>query len=270
MKVSIVQLNSKTDKKKNLDIAIKLANKAIVSDKPDLIAFPEMISFYGGTDEDSKSSAEDIPSGETTERLAGFAKKNGIFVHGGSFFEKAGNKTFNTSLAFNREGEIIAQYRKIHLFDAATPDGDSYRESDRVLPGDQVVTYQADGMTVGCTICYDLRFAELYLKLAKKGVDIIMIPAAFTLQTGKDHWLPLVRARAIETQAYVLAPAQCGKFPYGTGGYRRTWGHSVIVDPWGHVVSQIPDEIGWVSATIDPDYIRKIRTDMPISSHRIL
>ena len=97
-----------------------------------------------------------------------------------------------------------------------------------------------------------------------------MIPAAFTLQTGKDHWLPLVRARAIETQAYVLAPAQCGKFPYGTGGYRRTWGHSVIVDPWGHVVSQIPDEIGWVSATIDPDYIRKIRTDMPISSHRIL
>jgi len=270
MKVAIVQLNSKTDKKKNLDIAIKLANKAIASDKPDLIAFPEMISFYGGSDEDSKSSAEDIPNGETTERLAELARKNGVFVHGGSFCEKAGNKIFNTSLAFSREGEIVAQYRKIHLFDAAIPGGDSYRESDRVLPGDQVVTYQADGMIVGCTICYDLRFAELYLELAKKGVDIIMIPAAFTLQTGKDHWLPLVRARAIETQAYVLAPAQCGKFPDAKGGYRRTWGHSVIVDPWGHVVSQVPDGIGWVSATIDPDYIRKIRADMPISSHRIL
>ncbi len=270
MKVVVIQLNSKTNKKKNLDEAIELANRAFLSDRPDLIAFPEMISFYGGTDEDSKSSAEDIPNGETTERLAELAQKNGIFVHGGSFYEKAGDKTFNTSLAFDREGEVIAQYRKIHLFDVMTPNGDSYNESDRVLSGSQVVTYQADGMTVGCTICYDLRFAELYLELAKKRVDIVMIPAAFTLQTGKDHWLPLIRARAIETQAYVLAPAQCGEFPDGEGGYRRTWGHSTIVDPWGHVVSQISDGIGWISATIDPDYIKKVRADMPISSHRVL
>ena len=124
------------------------------------------------------------------------------------------------------------------MFDITTPDGKSYKESDTVISGDQVITYKADDLVIGCSICYDLRFSELYLQLAKKNADLIMIPAAFTLQTGKDHWSTLIKARAIETQAYVLAPAQCGEYPDGKGGLRQTWGHSMIVDPWGHIIAQ--------------------------------
>ena len=270
MKVTVIQLNSKTNKKKNLNEAMLLAEKAIVADKPDLIAFPEMMAFYGGTDEDKKSSAEDIPDGETTQQLSTLAKTNKIFVHGGSFCEKAGNKIYNTTLAFDRSGEIIAQYRKIHLFDITTPDGKSYKESDTVISGDQVITYKADDLVIGCSICYDLRFSELYLELAKKNADLIMIPAAFTLQTGKDHWSTLIKARAIETQAYVLAPAQCGEYPDGKGGLRQTWGHSMIVDPWGHVIAQASDGIGWASATINSDYLQTIRNNVPVANHRVL
>ena len=270
MKVTAIQMNSQDDREANLSEACSLAERAIAADRPDLIAFPEMMAYYGGTVEDKKGAAEDIPNGETAERLAGLARKNRVFVHGGSFYEKAGNKVYNTTLAFDREGEIIARYRKIHLFDITTPDGKSYKESDAVMAGDEVVTYQAEDMTIGCSICYDLRFAELYLGLARKKVDLIMVPAAFTLQTGKDHWATLIQARAIETQCYVMAPAQWGSYPDGAGGTRQTWGHSMIVDPWGHIIAQVSDGTGWTSASLNKAYLNTIRTNVPVAEHRVL
>ena len=271
MKITSIQMNSTNDKDVNLKSALDLVEAAIKADNPDLIAFPEMMAFYGGTIADRKKSAENIPNGRTTEFLSALAKKHGVFMHGGSFYEKGGDgKVYNTTVAFNRDGELIATYRKIHLFDITTPDGKDYKESDTVLAGSDIVTYQADDVTIGCSICYDMRFAELYLKLAAAGAQVIMMPAAFTLQTGKDHWDTLIRARAIETQCYAVAPAQWGAYPDGTGGTRETWGHSMIVDPWGLVVARSSYGTGWTSTNIDIDYLNRIRTDVPVANHRRL
>jgi predicted amidohydrolase len=270
MKISVIQLNSQTNKQKNINEALSIASEAIKADAPDLIALPEMLSFCGGTEDEKKESAESIPLGVTTQALSKFAKDNKIYLHGGSYFESAGDKIYNTSLAFDKNGEIIAKYRKIHLFDITTPNGNDYRESDTVLPGSEIVSYKALNLSIGCSICYDLRFAELYLELAKQQVDIIMVPAAFTLQTGKDHWSTLLRARAIETQSYVVAPGQCGEFPDGDNGMRQTWGRSMIIDPWGNIVAQASDGPGWASAKIDEKYLKNIRSNVPVASHRVL
>lgn len=270
MKISVIQLNSGSNKQSNLTDALNIASEAIKNDKPDLIAFPEMISFNGGTEFEKVQSAENIPDGETTRLLSEFASNNSVFVHGGSFFERSGDKVFNTSLAFNRIGQVIAKYRKIHLFDITTLNGNTYKESDTVIAGQDIITYEAEDFLIGCSICYDLRFAELYLELEKMNVDIIMVPASFTLQTGKDHWATLLRARAIETQSYVIAPGQCGEFSDGKNGIRQTWGHSMIIDPWGHIIAQVSDGTGWASAVIDMNYISKIRSNLPVKDHRVL
>lgn len=270
MKISVIQLNSRSNKQENITTALNIATQAIKSDEPDLIAFPEMISFNGGTEIEKIQSAENIPQGQTTQMFSEFARNNSVFIHGGSFFERSGDKVFNTSLAFNRQGQVIAKYRKIHLFDITTLNGNTYNESDTVIAGNEIITYDAENFSIGCSICYDLRFAELYLRLAKQNVDIIMVPASFTLQTGKDHWSTLLRARAIETQSYVIAPGQCGEFTDGTNGIRQTWGHSMIIDPWGHIVAQVSDGTGWATAVIDKEYINKIRTNLPVKNHRVL
>ena len=142
----------------------------------------------------------------------------------------------------------LARYRKIHLFDITTPDGREFRESETFSPGARIVTYDALGTRIGCSICYDLRFPELYIQLAKDGARVILVPSNFTLQTGKDHWEVLLRARAIETQTYVLAPAQWGR--YGSG--RHSYGHTLIADPWGHVVAKAGDGVGYVAAPARP------------------
>ena len=157
-------------------------------------------------------------------------------------------------MAFGRDGAELARYRKLHLFDVVTPDGREYRESALVGRGRDVVTYAADGVRVGCSICYDLRFGELYRRLAAEGAQLVMVPAAFTLQTGKDHWEVLLRARAIETQCFVAAAAQVGSFQSGRDT-RQNWGHAMILDPWGKVLAQVPDRPGlrhgqrWTSPT---------------------
>ena len=268
MKISVIQLNSQTNKQKNINEALSIASEAIKADAPDLIALPEMLSFCGGTEDEKKESAESIPLGVTTQALSKFAKDNKIYLHGGSYFESAGdkieNKYIGKSVGFSYDNS------KIHLFDITTPNGNDYRESDTVLPGSEIVSYKALNLSIGCSICYDLRFAELYLELAKQQVDIIMVPAAFTLQTGKDHWSTLLRARAIETQSYVVAPGQCGEFPDGDNGMRQTWGHSMIIDPWGNIVAQASDGPGWASAKIDEKYLKNIRSNVPVASHRVL
>ena len=149
-----------------------------------------------------------------------------------------------------------------------TPDGTSYKESQTVKAGDKVVTYDCEGVSVGCSICYDLRFPDLFQALAEKGAEIIALPAAFTMLTGKDHWEVLLRARAIETETYVCASAQTGSFAVGNE-QRHTFGHSLVADPWGHVVAKASDGVGIVSARIDKAQVKRVRGLIPVAEHRV-
>ena len=194
-----------------------------------------------------------------------------IHVHTGSFYEATpdAGRVYNTSVVFNPAGEEIARYRKIHLFDIQTPDGLRYGESDAVAPGTESVVVDVNGFKLGLAVCYDLRFPELFQQLVKKGADVMVLPAAFTLQTGKDHWEVLCRARAIETQSYFLAAAMLG--PFDSDGERRhTYGHSLVCDPWGHVIAKASDEVGPVPARLNKELIAKVRKEIPLQSHKVL
>ena len=267
MKVSLIQMNSQEDKAANLSQAKQLVVDAVKEDHPDLVVFPEMFASLGGDKEAKQRAAETLPGGDAYTLLQELANSHGIYVHGGSLIEKDGDSLFNTTTVFDPDGEEIARYRKIHMFDITTPDGKEYRESATYTRGDDIVTYEANGAKVGCTICYDVRFPELYQVLAKQGVSIITVPAAFTLLTGKDHWEVLLRARAIETETYVLAAAQCGTH---ANGARATYGHSIVVDPWGHVIARAQDTVGFVTARLDLDYLKLVRERIPVAQHKVL
>jgi deaminated glutathione amidase len=270
MRVAVIQMNSGPDKPANLAAAKALIERAIEAERPDLVSLPETFTVMGGGDEARRAAAEAMPDGEAYRLLQGLAREHGVNVHGGSFFEQRGDGKFsNTTVVFDRSGHEVARYRKIHLFDIATPNGDAYRESDYTEPGRDVVTVDLDGVRVGLAICYDLRFAELFLALRQKGAELIMLPAAFTLQTGKDHWEVLLRARAIETQCYVAAAAQIGGFPAGAG-MRYTYGNALIADPWGSVVARVSDQPGHAAATLDLDYLAAVRQRLPVEQHRRL
>ncbi len=273
-KISVIQMNVGHDKSANLDRARDLVDQAVAADRPDIVVLPEMFTSIGGDQQIRRAAAEALPApgadgGAAYETLRGLARKHGIFVHGGSLTELQGDELFNTTVAFNRDGTELARYRKIHMFDVVTPDGTEYRESATFTAGDAIVTYQAEDLTIGCSICYDLRFGELYRALATKGATVIMVPAAFTLQTGKDHWEVLLRARAIETETYVVASDQIGSYLEGNQ-QRQTWGHSMVVDPSGHVMAQVRDEPGFASANLDLEYLAQIRRRIPVAEHRVL
>ncbi|MSO54604.1 MAG: carbon-nitrogen hydrolase family protein [Rhodospirillales bacterium] len=267
MKVSLIQMNSQDNKAANLAQAESLITRAVEADRPDLIALPEMFTYLGTGDPGRRANAETLPAGESYKMLKGLAQRHRVHIHGGSIVETAGDKLFNTTVVFDPTGNEIARYRKIHLFDVTTPDGKSYRESDTFARGTAIASFGIKGVSIGCTICYDLRFPELYQRLAVKGVKVILVPAAFTKETGKDHWEVLIRARAIETECYVLAPAQCGTFANGT---RATWGHSMIVGPWGHIMAQAQDQVGFITATLDFAYLDTVRANIPVASHKVL
>ena len=161
---------------------------------------------------------------------------------------------------------MIAKYQKIHLFDVSVPGGVTFKESDTCIPGSDVVVAETSLGKIGMTICYDLRFPELYAKLVEAGAEIITVPSAFTMATGKDHWSVLLRARAIETQSWVIAPGQCGE--HDDNGLRHSYGHSIISNPWGTVVAECGDDEGIALAEIDLDKMRNIRSKMPVGSHR--
>lgn len=269
MRVAVIQMNSRNDKAANLREARRLALRAVEREHADLIAFPETFAFMGGSVAERHASAEAFPDGEAYTFLREFARAHRVWVHGGSMFEREGERVFNTTVVFDRDGREVARYRKIHLFDVTTPDGRSYRESDVVARGSDIVTYEAEGVTVGCSICYDLRFAELYLELARRGAELILVPAAFTRETGRDHWELLLRARAVETQCYVAAPAQWGPFPTEKGT-AWTYGRSMIVGPWGQVLAQVQDGTGVASVELDLDYLRRVRELVPVAQHRVL
>jgi nitrilase len=269
MRVSLIQLNVGRDKAANLAATDEVVARAVAADAPRMVVLPELFAFMGGRVAEQREAADPVPQGETYRFLRRLAERHAVYVHGGSFMERDGSRYYNTTVAFAPDGAELARYRKIHLFDITAPDGHVYRESDSVDAGDRLVTYEADGATVGCTICYDLRFGELFKALAYRGARVIMVPAAFTLETGKDHWEVLLRARAIESQCYIVAPSQIGMHQTPKG-VRSTWGHSLVVDPWGQVVAQASDTVGFVSATLDLDYVNRVRAALPSLQHAVL
>jgi predicted amidohydrolase len=276
MRVTVVQMNPGADKAANIAQATRLAEAAIAADRPDIIAFPEMWTCLGGDRATKMAAAEPLPEpgsnapgGEAYETLRAMAAANRIHVHGGSIAERAGDRLRNTSLLFAPDGRELARYSKLHLFDITTPDGTGYRESSTYDGGNAIVTASAGETQCGLAICYDVRFPELFLSLRQAGAELIFLPSAFTLQTGKDHWEVLIRARAIETQCWLAAPATWGQHNEPKG-LRHTYGHSLICDPWGQVVATCSDGIGWATARIDPAVTARVRRDMPVLEHRRL
>jgi nitrilase len=276
MRVAVIQMSPNADKAQNIAQARGLIESLVAEQKVDLIALPEIWTCLGGTRAQKFSQAEALPApsgqgGEAYEFLRGVAMQHNIHVHGGSIGELAGDKLYNTSLVFSPSGEELARYRKIHLFDITAPDGQGYKESATYGAGAEVVTCMVGETRIGLAICYDLRFPELFLALRRAGAELIILPAAFTLQTGKDHWEVLLRARAIETQCYLAAPGCTGPHQEGVSGETRyTYGHSLITDPWGHVVAKASDGPGWAAASIDKAFMARVRANMPVLEHRKL
>ena len=257
-----IQMSSTPDKGENKRTAEALIREA-VSAGAELVALPELWSCHG-LDEVYRENAEPVP-GPTTEFLGDLARELGVYVLGGSILEgePGSERLSNTSTFFDPSGKMTAVYRKIHLFDVKVSDKE-YLESANIAPGNEIVTAKAGAATVGLSVCYDVRFPELYRLLALRGAEILAVPAAFTLQTGKDHWEILLRARAVENQAFVIAPAQWGRKADG----RWTYGRSMIVDPWGTVLATCPDRDGYALATLDLDYLDRFRTEFPALANR--
>jgi deaminated glutathione amidase len=262
-----VQLTSTSDEEANWQSARSLIERA-AGHGARFVATPENTNYLGPHDEKVRR-AEPL-DGKACGRFAELARRLGIHLLLGSFNEKSDEEArcYNTSVFFSPEGEILATYRKIHLFDVDVPGGVHFAESTTCKPGEGTAVVETPLGRFGLTICYDLRFGELYRRLAEEGAEIVMIPSAFTLATGKDHWEPLVRARAIETQCYVIAPAQHGR--HDDGGLAQTWGHAMIVDPWGIPVATASDGPGLALAEIDLERVAKVRQAIPVASHRRL
>jgi nitrilase len=267
MRISLIQMNALADKPANRKTASSLIARAVEADRPDMVVLPEMFAYHGMTTQGRRDAAEEIPSGETYDFLQGLARQHGIVIHGGSYIEKDGDNYYNTTVVFDRDGSELARYRKIHLFDVTTQDGREYKESAVFSRGGDIVVYEACGLRFGCSICYDLRFPELYQALAKAGCQVILVPAAFTLMTGKDHWEVLLRARAIETETYIVAAADWGPYPNGKGA---SYGHSMVVDPWGQVISRVHEGQDFATARLSPDYIETVRARIPVAAHKVL
>lgn len=276
MRVAVIQMNQGSDKAANLAQARRLIEGAIAADRPEMISLPETWTNLGGGREARNAAAETLPEpgdtgGRAYEFLREVARANAIHVHGGSIIEQGpggeGAKLFNTTLVFDPTGREIARYRKIHLFDITAPDGTGYRESALYGAGTELVVVEAGGVKLGLTICYDIRFAEQFVALRQLGAEAILVPSNFTLQTGKDHWEVLLRARAIETQCWIIAAASHGTYEE-RGAARQVYGHSLIADPWGHVVAKCSDGTGWATTRIDAAVTARVRRDMPVLEHR--
>jgi predicted amidohydrolase len=263
LEVAIIQMNSRDDPRENIATALDLIDRAAATGAR-LIALPEVWPYLG-PDDAVLDQAETIP-GPITELLAQRARRHGIYIHGGSIYEKRPGDPgmYNTTVVLDPTGEIIARYSKIHMYDVVLDGVAEYQESASVTPGDEIAITEIDGIAVGLTICYDLRFPELFRILALRGAQAIMLPAAFTLMTGKDHWEPLIRARAIENELYMIAPAQWGTHPPGKWCY----GRSMVIDPWGTVVTTAADGVGIATATIEPSRVESVRRQIPSLANR--
>ncbi|MBI3795637.1 MAG: carbon-nitrogen hydrolase family protein [Deltaproteobacteria bacterium] len=259
-----VQMTASSSKEENLEKAatfVRLAAERGAS----LIVLPEVFAWRGPRAEEP-AQIETIP-GPTSERLRELARQHQVYLLAGSFLEKSDEaRSYNTSLLLSPQGEILAHYRKIHLFDVDIPGQVRVKESDTKKPGQALVACNTPLGGFGLSVCYDLRFPELYRGLADRGAEVIFVPSAFTFPTGAAHWEPLLRARAIENQAYLIAPNQIGKNAHGFADY----GNSMIIDPWGKVIARAADKECFITAEIDRDYLEKVRRELPCLTHRRL
>jgi predicted amidohydrolase len=261
LRAAVVQLNSTNDKARNLGAAERLV-RAAAADGAELVALPEKWNLLAGGEE-LVAGAEAL-DGPSLGAARGWAQELGINLLAGSIAERGPeDKAFNASVLIGRDGEDLAVYRKIHMFDVDVG-GVAYRESDHEEPGEEIVTAPLAGITVGLSVCYDLRFPELFRILAVRGAQLLTVPSAFTLATGRDHWEVLLRARAIENQAFVLAPNQVGEAP----PHFSSNGRSLIVDPWGVVLATAPDEECFVAADLDFAAQGRVRESLPSLTNR--
>ena len=262
LSVALVQLDAGADVDANITRAAALADEAAAAGAR-LVALPEYLQ-YRGPDPGFRASARPIP-GPLTDPFAEVARRRDAWILIGSVAETSGDpkRPYNTSVLVAPDGSIAASYRKLHLFDVAVEAGPVDTESARVTAGVDAVCADVDGIKVGLSVCYDLRFPELYRTLALGGAEVLTVPANFTERTGRDHWEVLLRARAIENGAWVLAPSQIG----GPPG-QPAFGRSMIVDPWGTVVAQAADVVGIIEADIDTERVTSIRRQIPVLANR--
>jgi deaminated glutathione amidase len=263
LRVACVQLTSRSDKAANLEKAEQLVAKAAATGA-DVVLLPEKWNAIGDP-QVLHDAAETLEAGESVEAMARWARDHGVTLIGGSITERRDGreKLSNTSIVFDSDGSITAVYRKIHMFDVEVG-GHVYRESDAEEPGNEPVVAETEGWVTGLTICYDVRFPELYRILALQGAELVTVPAHFTLYTGRDHWELLLRARAVENQYYVAAAAQIGETLAG----RLSYGRSLIADPWGIVVATAPDEETVIAAELDRRRLEEVRAKLPSLASR--
>jgi predicted amidohydrolase len=268
LRVAAVQLSSQESLDANLAECRALIDLA-AGKGAKVVLLPENVA-YMGPETGRLGIAERLgdAAGPIQRALCEAAKVHGIHIIAGGVPERSDDerRPYNTCVVFSDGGDVIASYRKIHLFDVDLTDGTTLRESSGSTAGSEPVTVTLGGFVFGLSICYDLRFPELYRALVDRGAEVLVVPAAFTLHTGKDHWHVLLRARAIESQCFVVAAAQWGKHPQG----RTTYGHSLVVDPWGTIVSESPDRIGVVIADLERDDLKRVRASLPSLRHRRL
>jgi predicted amidohydrolase len=259
LRVAAVQLNSTGDKARNLAVAERLV-RAAAAYGAELIALPEKWNLLAAG-ADLLAGAEPLDGPSLTAARA-WARELGVHLLAGSISEEGGEKAFNTSVMIGPGGEDLGVYRKVHMFDVDAG-GVSYRESEHERAGEEIVTAPLGELSVGLSVCYDLRFPELFRILAVRGARLITVPSAFTAATGRDHWEVLLRARAIENQAFVLAPNQFGQAPH-----YDSFGRSAIVDPWGVVLATAPDEECFVAADLDFEAQARVRESLPSLANR--
>ena len=248
-----IQMDSQNDKSANLAVAEGYIREAAARGAR-LVVLPETMNYIG---RDIDGEAESIPLGPTFQKMAGLARELGIWLEAGSIYESNPadpSRPFNTTFLIRPDGTLAAKYAKLHPFDVVLPTGVTSRESDRVCPGNALASADTELGKLGLAICYDVRFGEIFRLMALDGAKIFAVPANFTVNTGKDHWETLVRARAIENECYVIAPNQMGKKPRFTA-----YGNSLIVDPWGTVIARASEKPGVITAEIDLEYVTKVR-----------
>jgi len=265
MRVACIQLSSVREMEKNLEEVDRLLGEATQTGV-ELALLPENFSFMGGTDQQKRDLAEEQDDSSILRFLSEQAAKHGMAIIGGSLLLKGeGDKLRNACPAFDARGHLLSIYDKIHLFDMDYQ-GESYHESALIEAGDKPASISVGGFKIGLSICYDLRFPELYRLYSDAGCQVLCNVAAFTATTGRAHWQTLLRARAIENQCYVLASAQSGRHPDG----RQTWGHSMIIDPWGEVMNELADGQGFIAADLTMEKLNQVRKSMPVLQHKKL
>ena len=261
-RIGLGQLNTGNCINKNFKVIKEITEKC-AAEGAKIVAFPECSTYL--SDENMLEYAETL-NGNIINTFREIAVKNNIYIHNGSFLEKIYNskKVYNSSILINPKGEILSIYRKIHLFDVEIPGKVNEKESNIIENGEEIITVDTELGNLGFSICYDLRFPELFRKLTEKGAKLIFVPSAFTLYTGKDHWEVLLRSRAIENQVYIVGINQFGERPVN----KISYGNTMVIDPWGTVIARAKEKEEYLLADIDMNYLDDVRNELPCLKHR--